>query len=345
MTGTDQPVILFGRERFTTEVDWVALAPLLPGWTVKGCPPHQIGEHVEGADVVVPFGAFVDAPVLEAGMFGLVNQYGVGLEKVDIERATELGVWVARIPGDATGNADSVAEIAMLHLLAAFRRLDDARLVVRERRWESRPTGRSLLGSTVAVVGLGAIGAAVIARLAPFGARLLGVRARPDRGGPPGLLRVAGPAELADVVSEADAVICCAMFERGSKPMFGAAVFAAMKPGAVFVNVARGGLVDEAALLAALESGQLAAAGLDVHAVEPADPRSALLTHPRVIATPHLGGLTETMFRRTAELLAGNVLRWAAGQPPHWAANAPAVGRCRPGSACSPCQPQAAPTG
>jgi phosphoglycerate dehydrogenase-like enzyme len=313
-------VILFGRERFTTELAWTDLAPLLPGWTVRTCPPAAVADHLDGADVVCPFGARIDAAVLDAGTFGLVHQFGVGLDKVDIARATDLGVWVARVPGDSGGNADSVAELAVLHVLALLRRLADAGLALRERRWESRPTGRTLVGATVAIVGLGAIGVAVAGRLAPFGARLVGVRAHPELGG---LDHVVGPGELTEVIGLADVVICCAMFDGSNSRMFGEAEFAAMKPGAIFVNVARGGLVDEAALLAALESGHLGGAGLDVHATEPADPGSALLRHPRVVATPHVAGLTDLMFRRTGELFAKNVLRWAGGQAPLWAVNTP----------------------
>jgi phosphoglycerate dehydrogenase-like enzyme len=320
------PVILFARERFTAELSWAEIAPLLPGWTIRTCPPSAVADHVSGVDVVCPFGAWIDAAVLEAGTFGLVHQYGVGLEKVDIKWATELGIWVARVPG-AAGNADSVAELAVMHLLVALRRLDEARSALHQHQWESRPTGGSLLGATVAIVGLGAIGSALAQRLAPFGTRLLGVRANPDRGGPPGMDVVVGPDRLTDVLGQADAVACCAMFDGSNARMFSAAAFAAMKPGAIFVNVARGGLVDEAALLAALESGHLAAAGLDVYASEPADPRSALVSHPRVVATPHVGGLTEVMFRRTGEVFTRNVLRWAAGDEPCWAANAPAFRR------------------
>lgn len=326
MTGRG-PVILFGRERFTDELAWTEFAPLLPGWTIRTCHPASITGHVDGVDVVCPFGARIDRAVLEAGTFGLVHQFGVGLEKVDVALATELGVWVARVPADAGANADSVAEIAVLHLLALLRRLGDARAVLAARSWESRPTGRSLLGATVVIIGLGAVGTAVAARLPSFGTRLLGVRAHPERGGPDGLERVAGPDQLAVILGQADAVVCCAMFDTSAGALFGEAEFAAMKPGAVFVNVARGGLVDEAALLAALESGHLGGAGLDVHAAEPADPDSALLRHPRVLATPHVGALTETMFRRTGEAFAANVLRWAAGEPPRWAANSPATRR------------------
>ena len=84
-----------------------------------------------GADVACPFGATIDAAVLEAGTFGLVHQYGVGLEKVDLDRAAQLGVWAARVPGHLSGNADSVAELAVLQLLALIRRLDDARAALR----------------------------------------------------------------------------------------------------------------------------------------------------------------------------------------------------------------------
>jgi phosphoglycerate dehydrogenase-like enzyme len=327
MTGPADRVILFCRERFTAEIDWSPLAPLLPGWTIRTCPRNDVISHVADVDVVCPVGAAVDAPVLEAGTFGLVHQYGVGLEKVDIDRATELGVWVARVPGDSAGNADSVAELAMLQLLALFRRLDEARAALADGRWDTRPTAGSLLGSTVAIVGLGAIGSALALRLAPFGTRLLGVRAHPELGGPPGVELVVGPDRLDEVLGQADAVACCAMFDASNGKMFGARAFAAMKPGAYFLNVARGGLVDEGALLDALESGQVGGAALDVHATEPADPGSALLRHPGVVATPHVGGLTHVMFNRTAAVFAQNVLRWAAGQPPLWAANSPAIWR------------------
>jgi phosphoglycerate dehydrogenase-like enzyme len=315
--------LLFGRERFTAEIAWQELGPLLPGWELTVSPPDRVIEHLDGVDAICSFGARIDAAVLAAGTFGIVHQFGVGLEKIDVERATELGVWVCRVPGDAGGNADSVAEFAVLHLLVMVRRLDDARAALTERRWAFRPAGGSLSGMTVLIVGLGAIGTALAARLAPFGVRLLGVRAHPELGGPAGMDLVGGPAELPDLLSKADAVVCCAMFDASTEGMFGSAEFAAMKPGALFVNVARGGMVDEAELLAALESGQIGGAGLDVHATEPADPGSALLRHPLVLATPHIGGLTEPMFRRTGVVFAANLQAWADGRTPEWAVNQP----------------------
>lgn len=111
--------------------------------------------------------------------------------------------------------------------------------------------------------------------------------------------------------------------------MFGAPEFAAMKPGALFVNVARGGLVDEAALLSALESGQVGGAGLDVFGREPADPQSPLVRHPRVIATPHVGWHTGFMFRQTSEVFAANLRRYGSGEQPLWTVNEPAFRRMR----------------
>jgi phosphoglycerate dehydrogenase-like enzyme len=123
--------------------------------------------------------------------------------------------------------------------------------------------------------------------------------------------------------------MCCAELHAGNAKMFGPAEFAAMKPGALFVNVARGGLVDEAALLAALDSGQVGGAGLDVFAREPADPASALVTHPRVIATPHIGWHTGYMFRQTGVAFAANLQRFARGEQPRWTVNHPRFHRSR----------------
>jgi phosphoglycerate dehydrogenase-like enzyme len=321
--------LLLAREQFSADLSWDALAPLLPGWQLATCPPTAIAEHLDGTDVICPLGAPVDAQTLKAGAFGLIQQFGVGLDGVDVATATELGVWVSRVPGDAGGNADSVAELAVLHVLALARRLDETRAALAQQRWPDRPVGRSLLDATVLIVGLGAIGLAVARRLAPFGPRLLGVRARPGRGGPPEVADIGGPDRLPELLSQADVVICCAMLHAGTEGLFGAAQFAAMKPGAMFINVARGALVDESALLAALDSGQVGAAGLDVFVREPADPDDPLVRHPRVLATPHVGWLTGLMFDRTAQVFAQSILRWADGGPPRWAVNAPAFRRSR----------------
>jgi phosphoglycerate dehydrogenase-like enzyme len=310
---------IFATARFSPDALSV-LGGLLPGWELRTCPDGELAGQVKGADVVVPIVARVGHAVLDAGTFGLIQQFGVGLDSVDVPAATERGVWVSRLPGDLTGNADGVAELAVMDLLALARRLDAARTVLASGNW-SGPVGTSLVGATVVIVGLGAIGSAVARRLEPFGARLLGIRANPDSGAPAGIAEVCGPGELHRMLAGADAVICAAMYEAGAPAMFDAAAFAAMKPGAFFINVARGGMVDEDALLASLESGHVAGAGLDVFAQEPAT--GPLARHPKVLATPHIGGVTVQMFLASARLFAANVSRWAAGAAPEWAVNAP----------------------
>ncbi len=192
--------VLFCREQISADLSWEQLAAHLPGWELASCAPNNVADNLEGVDVICPFGARIGAPILTAGSFGLVHQFGVGLDGVDVAAATELGVLVARVPGDAGGNADSCAELAVLHLLALARRLDEARTVLAERRWPDRPLGRSLLDSTVLIVGLGAIGVALARRLAPFGPRLMAVRARPELGGPPEIELVGGPDLLPDLL-------------------------------------------------------------------------------------------------------------------------------------------------
>ena len=319
--------VLFGREQISADLSFEQLGTHLPGWEIACCPPNKVADHLAGVDVICPFGARIGAQIISSGSFGLVHQFGVGLDGVDIATATRLGVLVARVPGDVGGNADSCAELAVLLLLALARRLEESRTVLAERRWPHRPVGRSLLDTTVLIVGLGAIGTALARRLAPFGARLLGVRARPELGGPAELDLVAGPDQLPGLLAQADAVMCCAVLHDGNAGMFGPPEFAAMRPGALFVNVARGGLVDEAALLAALDSGQVGGAGLDVFSHEPADPQSPLIQHPNVIATPHIGWHTGFMFRQTSGVFAANLRRYSRGEQPWWTVNSPAFRR------------------
>jgi len=119
--------VLFGREHYAPGLEWDAYAEYLPGWEILGAPADQLDRHLDGVDVLCSFGAPVDAQLLQSGSFGLVQQLGVGLEKVDVEAATAAGVWVARLPAELTGNADGVADTALLLILAALRRLDAAR--------------------------------------------------------------------------------------------------------------------------------------------------------------------------------------------------------------------------
>ncbi len=307
------------------------LRALLPETEIIACPQQAVAQYLNGVDVVIPAGTNIDAELVERGRFGLVQQFGVGLETVDLEAAHRAGVWVARIPSAGTGNADSVAEHAVLLMLALSRRLPQARQALDSRRF-GQPEGLALSGKTACIIGLGDIGRGVALRLRAFGMRLVAVRRRPNLGAPPelGAIQVYGPQDLTNALSRADYVVLCVKYEARNHHLLNRTTLAALKPGAFLINVARGGLVDPEALLSALESGQLAGAGLDVFWEEPVDPQHPLFRH-NVIATPHIGGVTDLSYMGIAKGVAENIQRYARGEAPLYAVNTPEQPRRSPG--------------
>lgn len=175
---------------------------------------------------------------------------------------------------------------------------------------------RELHGATLGVVGLGAIGREVARIGRCFGMRVLAMRhgARPGETDP-GADALYPPERLRELLAQADYVVIAAPATPQTHHLIDAAALAAMKPDAFLVNIARGSLVDEQALVVALESGRLAGAGLDVFEREPLPPESPLWRLPNVILSPHVAGLTDQYSRRLTDLLLDNRARFRAGQP------------------------------
>ena len=301
------------------------LATLLPDDEILAFPPDELCPHIAEADVVVPLVTKVDEAFIRKGTFGLIQQYGVGLETVDIEAATRNGVMVARVPSEESGNAASVAEHAILLMLMLSKRWNE---IIRTRkpglqtRWGS-PTGQALLGKTVCIVGLGGIGRELARRLAGFKVRIVTVDDHPGRTVPGVEIARSFPLfGLREAVGEADYVVLCINYTPDRFHLFGVKEIAAMKKGAFLVNVARGGLLDPVALLAALRTGQVAGAGLDVFWDEPVDAKHPIFRE-NVIATPHIAGVTDVSYEGIARAFAENMRRYAAGETPLYLANAP----------------------
>ncbi len=304
------------------------LSELLPDAELRACPADAVDDALDGVDVVVPYGAPIGRATIERGSFGLIQQFGVGLETVDVAAATELGVWVARVPSAGSGNAESVAEHAVLLMLLLARRARAWRESL-ERRVLGEPPGHALWGKCACLIGLGGVGAALARRLQAFEMRLLGVRARPLVGPPAGVgMQVVGPDRLFDALSRADVVVLCTTMNETSLRLIDGAAIRAMRPGAYLINVARGGLVDTQALTEGLASGHLAGAGLDVVEGEPIDPKNPLLRY-NVVLTPHIAGVTDVSYAGIARAVAENLRRYARGEPPRYAVNAPAQLRVR----------------
>lgn len=221
----------------------------------------------------------------------VVGRAGIGLDNIDVGAAAARGVAVVNTPSASVG---SVAELALALLLAASRRLPEASASLRDGRWDrARLEGRTLQGQQLGILGYGAIGEATARLAAAFGMRCatLDTASRREQAVAAGLALQ----PMAELLASSDALSLHMPLSPGAPPLLGAAELGAMKRGAILVNTARGGLVDERALLDALLRGALGGACLDVFSREgaPLDPTLARLAAcPSVIATPHLGGST-----------------------------------------------------
>jgi phosphoglycerate dehydrogenase-like enzyme len=275
-------------------------------------------------EVIIAFGK-VDSKDIEVQTeLGLLQMASAGYEGVDVDAATKAGVWVGSAPTTKTGNGESVAEVAVLLMLAASRRLNEelafthGRAQSRQDKWEEN---RALSGKTACIVGLGGIGDLLVERLRGFGMILTGVDDHPEHA--PDGVRAYGHAELEIAAAAADYLIMAIPGTKENENMIDTTVLAGMKKGAVLVNVARGTLIDEPALLTALKSGHLFAAGLDVVKNEPVSEMDPLLTEPRIFVTPHIGGSTDLMLDGTVKYLGEVLTRYRDGLRPESIVNEP----------------------
>jgi D-3-phosphoglycerate dehydrogenase len=283
--------------------------------------PEEVAAQAGDADVLINQYVPITAEVLDAlPRCRLVVRYGVGVDNVDVEAAEARGVWVANVPDYGR---DEVADHTLALALSVLRGVVVLDRSVHEGDWDLelvRPL-RRLSRLTWGVVGCGAIGTAVAGRAAGLGMRVLGYDVAGVRSDPP-IERV----PLEELLSRSDLVSLHAALTRDSHHLIDADALARMRPAAWLVNTARGGLVDSAALLAALDAGALAGAALDVLETEPPDDLGwRLARHPRVVATPHAAWYSEEAFHTLKTEVAREALRVLEGDRPRSPVNAPAA--------------------
>lgn len=238
---------------------------------------------------------------LDAGKSGklqLVIRAGVGMDNIDARYAKEVGITATNTPA-ASSNA--VAELALAHMLSLSRYLYISNVSMRKKKWlKNEYFGSEISGKTLGIVGIGNIGYALGEKAAALGMNVLYTNRRGDLGD---AVPFAEFRSMEDLLRESDFVSLHTP-KMGDRPLMGEEEIAMMKDGAYLINLARGGIVDEGALLKALDSGKLAGAGLDVYSVEPMEDER-ILSHEKISMTPHIGASTEEAQAR----IGGNIVQ------------------------------------
>lgn len=292
--------------------DLAARLAAVPGLQIAVCPDDDsalLQRSLPDTEVLWHVLQPCTAAMIEAApRLKLIQKIGVGVNTIDLEAAKSRGIPVCNLPGT---NARAVAEMTLALMLATLRRLPRFDAAMRHGVW-SDPLLQDGLGElggrVVGLVGYGAIPRLLAPVLAALGCRLL-YTTRAAKSDALGEWR-----SLAALLDEADMVSLHLPLTAETTNLIDAAALARMKPGAVLINTARGGLVDQAALTEALRTGRLAAAGLDVFDAEPPDFGASLFRLPNVVLSPHIAWLTTGTFDRSFALAAENCRRVAAGE-------------------------------
>jgi phosphoglycerate dehydrogenase-like enzyme len=271
-------------------------------------------------DADIMFTAVLRPDVFEAAKkLQWIHSPAAGLEFILSPAVIESPVLVTNSRGLS---ADTIAEHTLTVVLALFRKLAMALAAQRSREWAQaaivETPFRTIAGSRVLIVGLGAIGLAVAQRFAALGAKVDAVRKRPELPRPSGLDQVVSTERLIDLLPHADVVVLAAPETAATRHLIGPRELAAMRPGSVLVNVSRGSLIDETALVAALTAPRsdptIAAAALDVFEHEPLPAESPLWSVPNLLITPHVAGFRPDHWDAVCSLFAENLHRFDAGQ-------------------------------
>ncbi len=282
-------------------------------WSGPGrCPPDQLEKEVADVNAVVGTDRWTAALMDKAPRLRIIALTAVGFDAVDVSAATERGIIVTNTAGSLT---DTVADLVLGLILAAARRICEMDRWVRAGQWQgAAPMALDVHHKTLGIVGFGRIGAAVAERARGFQMRVLyhDVIRRQD------LEQQCGYqfCDLDSLLSDADFVTIHTALTPETRGMIGEAQLGKMKPTAFLINTSRGPVVDEPALIKALQAGRLAGAGIDVFTKEPVDPENPLLKMDNVVLLPHVGSATEATRRAMVELAAENALLVLQGKQP-----------------------------
>ena len=296
-------------------LDRLALEAEVDLWPGEMPPPYaSLVERAAGADgIICLLTDRIDAALLSAApRLRVVSNVAVGYDNIDVAAATERGIAVGNTPGVLT---ETTADLTFALMLAVARRVVEGDRFVREGRWQAWDPnlllGHDVHGATLGIIGFGKIGHAVARRAQGFGMRIVYASRRPaDTTGV-----AAEHMQLDEVLRIADFVTLHLPLTPDTAAMIGERELGLMKPTAILVNTARGGLIDQAALVRALDERRIAGAGLDVLAVEPPAGDDPLLQRPNVVVLPHIGSASHATRARMADMAVHNCLAGLRGEP------------------------------
>jgi glyoxylate reductase len=262
----------------------------------------------------------IDANLIgSAPRLRVISNLAVGLDNIDVAAATAAGIAVGHTPGVLT---DATADLAFALLMATARRVAEGDREVRAGRWQTwGPAvllGHDVWGATLGIIGWGQIGRAMGRRGRGFNMRILYVsRSATNAADIPGATRVT----MARLLRESDFISLHVPLTPETTHLIGAKELAAMKPGAILINTARGGVVDQRALYRSLKSKHLGGAGLDVTTPEPIASKDVLLKQKNVVITPHIGSASHTSRNKMADIATDNIIEVLRGRMPRFCAN------------------------
>jgi len=269
----------------------------------------KVGPYIESADILVSFGVqLADHVYRESRNLTWVQALGTGVDGIIGEPSLPANVVVTNIHGRIM--ADSMSEAAFMAMLALSRNLPRALRAQARHAWERAPS-RLLNGKSVGILGVGMIAADLAPRCKAFGMRVIGITA--TRREVPGFDRMVGRDELEQTLPEVDYLILLIPYSAQTRGLVGGKLISAMKPTSYLINLARGGVVDEDALVDALKQNKIAGAALDVFATEPLPGDHPLWSMENVIVTPHLGGFHDEYADRALPIVEENVRKFLAG--------------------------------
>ncbi|KAM3256434.1 hypothetical protein ACQJBY_049100 [Aegilops geniculata] len=281
---------------------------------------EHVPDVIQNYHICVVKNKCIDSDIIaKATKMKIIMQYGVGLEGVDINAATEQKIKVARIPGSTTGNAIACAEMAIYLTLGVLRKQKEMDTAVIQKDL-GLPVGETIFGKTILILGFGAIGMEIAKRLRPFGVKILATKRNWSSNRVScdldGLVdKKGGPEDIYELARQADIAITCMTLNNESVGIVDHKFLSSLKKGSYLINIARGRLLDYTAVFNHLESGHLGGLGIDVAWTEPFDPEDPILKFPNVIITPHVAGITEYSYRTMAKVVGDVALKLHAGEP------------------------------